>query len=293
MIYPLRLFAPQLKRRTLGSRLRGDMSVLMHANTLAGGRPDSVLGFERPSGGKWKEWDRYLLLRGRRAYHIGNICNTCEFFFERLDGANSSIPMEQLVAALDKGLVGVDGPESALVLEQLPPATYEALLLRSELQLTGPGQPGDYYSGEQIALWGVDAFWAMPHDPRTEYYRLGERDLGNGSRLYEFLIPMIPHAWLENKTLLRHRSSIEAGTTPTAVCLSVLDVKQPADWDNEPPVTQHYCLAHYMLDGHHKAFAAFSAARPLTLLSFLTNAEGVSGPDDRARVVQALTEAAA
>jgi len=57
---------------------------------------------------------------------------------------------------------------------------------------------------------------------------------------------------------------IAAGAMPTAVALSVLDVKGPAMCG-----VDHWCLAHYLLDGHHKVAAAASAGRPLTIITFL------------------------
>ena len=51
----------------------------------------SIIGFDTIGGGNWSEWDRYLTIAGKHAYHMGNICGTCQFFFERLNGANKSI----------------------------------------------------------------------------------------------------------------------------------------------------------------------------------------------------------
>ena len=37
------------------------------------------------------QWDRYLAIDGKKAFHLGNICGTCEFLFERMEGANQSV----------------------------------------------------------------------------------------------------------------------------------------------------------------------------------------------------------
>jgi len=41
-------------------------------------------------------------------------------------------------------------------------------------------------------------------------------------------------------------------------------------------VPEHWCLAHYLLDGHHKTRAASLVVKPITLLSFLATAESVA-----------------
>lgn len=112
--------------------------------------------------------------------------------------------------------------------------------------------------------------------------------LGPGSALYEFLVPFHPHGWLKNESLTRYGSCIERGIQPTAVAISILDVKQPADWDSSLAINKHYCLVHYLLDGHHKVYASAKAGRPITLLSFLAQAEGVACADERDTVLASL-----
>jgi hypothetical protein len=51
-------------------------------------------------------------------------------------------------------------------------------------------------------------------------------------------------------------------------------------WDGEPEVNEHWCLAHYLLDGHHKMFAASEAQKPLTLLSLLSLDESLASKDE-------------
>ena len=56
---------------------------------------------------------------------------------------------------------------------------------------------------------------------------------------------------------------LRAGETPTALAISVVDVRCPAGrfWD----VT----LLHFLLDGHHKMTAASDLNRPINVLSLL------------------------
>jgi hypothetical protein len=59
-------------------------------------------------GGQWAEWDLFITLEGKKAYHIGNVCGTCAFFFERLPGANDKLSAKVLSARLRRGLNEID-----------------------------------------------------------------------------------------------------------------------------------------------------------------------------------------
>ena len=41
-------------------------------------------------------------------------------------------------------------------------------------------------------------------------------------------------------------------------------------------MTEHWCLAHYVLDGHHKVLAAAEGGATVGLLSFLAVEQGIS-----------------
>jgi hypothetical protein len=260
------------------------------------GSPESALGFTRTGGGGWTEWDRFLTLDGKPAYHLGNICNTCEFFFERLDGATHSVTAECLAGDLAAGVPSMEAAWLQSVGRLLPVGEYVPFYTQAALRLVTPGKAGDYYAEEQIATWGVDAFWGLPHDPRTEYYRgrvvpLPPATFGNRA-VFEFVVPMFPHGWLDADRVAEYRAHTSP-EPPTALTLSVLDVKGPAMWDEPPAVAEHWCLAHYLLDGHHKVYAAASAGAPVGLLSFLAVGQSIAAPDDVLEVVRQLTARAA
>lgn len=77
---------------------------------------------------------------------------------------------------------------------------------------------------------------------------------------------------------------------PTAVSISVLDVKSPADWDEEKDITSHWCLAHYLIDGHHKVYAAAKDGKPLTLISFINVGHGVSSEEEIIDLLRVISE---
>ena len=150
--------------------------------------------------------------------------------------------------------------------------------------------PTDYFVKEQIDLWGVDGFWGLPHNPMTEYYRTEKVRLDKDAGLFHFGVPIYPHNWLKSETLDFYRNQVGSKVTPTAVSISVLDVKQPANWKDSPEFNTHYCFAHYLIDGHHKTYAAASSGSVCTMLSFVAHDKGISSDKDVEKVIKASLE---
>ena len=101
---------------------------------------------------------------------------------------------------------------------------------------------------------------------------------------------MFPHNWLDQKTLAEYEVSYSRNVMPTAVSISVLDVKEPVQWDGPKDIRSHWCLAHYLIDGHHKVYAAVEEKKPLTLISFLSVSEGVSSAEEIDELVAVLSD---
>jgi hypothetical protein len=238
--------------------------------------------------GTWPVWDRYLTIEGKRAYHIGNICGTCSFFFERLEGANQSISPSDLSNIFKEGLQNLNKALLTQVSKVLPIGHYQVSLLKINARRVKLGTQNDYFASEQVGLWGIDGFWNLTHDPKIEYYRGHSLPMGQGKQLFEFIIPMFPENWLHQDEVREYKEKLKVEKQPTALALSVLDVKQPADWDGEPAITEHYCLAHYLLDGHHKTHAASELNKPITMLSFLAIDESLASEKEIKQVVDVL-----
>jgi hypothetical protein len=279
------------------------MSVVLDRSEIEAKNAHSIISFETKGGGQWKIWDRYLFLEGRPAYHIGNICDTCAFFFEREEGANQKVSPGKVSNALRKGVRSLERELLEDVASILPNARYEVALLEFVPELITPGAPEDYFRREQIELWGIDAFWGLPHNPQTEYYRIGSQFLGEDiplgkkllppnvrrSHLFEFCVPIYPGSWLNKDTVESYRNKLLGGEGSTAIALSVLDVKQPANWYDDSKINEHWCLAHYLLDGHHKTYAAASVHKSITLLSFMDVSKGISRKEDVEFLFNALS----
>jgi hypothetical protein len=228
---------------------------------------------------------RLLVVDGEPAFELSFWCGTCPLLFRRLKTAQQKLSLEgvqeQLTGTLaapgDGGVIDAFG---AL----LPRGDYLPMLLRLEPRLVVPGQGGDYFSGEQVATWGLDQFWGLPEYPHTPYYRTFETAVDASAHLYEFVVPMVPPTWNVRERVEEYAELMGRGAAvPTAVAVSTLDVCEPAAGLGEDHC-RHWGLTHFLLDGHHKLEAAATAGQPVQLLSLLALNEGLAGAEDCARL---------
>lgn len=264
------------------------MSTLVAVGVATSTSTESRIAFTTEGGGSWPAWDRFITLDGKRAYRIGNICGTCEFFFERLEGANGKVSPAELTQRFRAGIAKLDENILHTVAAALPLGDYSTLLVKCLPKRVLPAAPGDYFREEQVALWGVDSFWGLPHYTKTEYYRTEPVRMTNARGLFEFIVPMVPKRWLHADAVNSYKTALSGGATPTALAISVLDIKQPADWEGDPEINAHWCLSHYLLDGHHKTLAASELGLPISILSFLAVEKGVSTREQIAEAIQLL-----
>jgi hypothetical protein len=267
------------------------MSKLIAVADATSNNTDSRIGFETEGGGDWPEWDRFITLDGKKAHYVGNICGTCSFVFERREGANDKLSPSELSESLRNGISNVDEAITHAAMRVLPTGAYKGMLLSSVPQLIVPSHKGDYFFEEQIELWGIDPFWGVPHYTRKEYYRGETSKMSQRRQLFEFIVPMFPKRYLSDKTIRSYETLLRHGAAPAALAVSVLDVKGPATWKGDPEITEHWCLAHYLLDGHHKLYAASQTSKPISLLSFLAVGKGISNTDQIAEVLSVLVKA--
>ncbi len=95
----------------------------------------------------------------------------------------------------------------------------------------------------------------------------GETD----GHLFEFVVPMVPPSWNDPARVDLHRERLRESSRPTAVALSLLDVCQPATLRGpESGYFAHWCLTHFLLDGHHKLQAAGEEGRAMRILAIVS-----------------------
>lgn len=268
-----------------------EMSRLIQALDSVSISTDSPIGFATQGSESLPVWDRFITLDGKKAHYLGNVCGTCEFIFERHEGANSKVSPESLSGLFRSGISDINDAIKDAVMALLPAGDYKMLLLSCVPRLITPSKAGDYFFEEQVELWGIDPFWGVPHYTKNEYYRTEVLKVPEHGGLFEFIVPMFPGRYLDTKTIESYKASLSRRPSPTAFAISVLDVKQPAEWDGNPEIHEHWCLAHYLLDGHHKMYAAAQYGKPISLLSCLAIKKGVSGPNEIAKVISILEKA--
>lgn len=246
----------------------------------------SILGFETTGGSNWPVWDRFLTVHGKKTYHIGNICGTCRFFFEELGGISraktDNVTITTLVQAMTQGLLSIEPSFLEGISPIIPNGEYVVSLIQTKPRLVTPGYDEDYFAHENVWQWGLET-WDLPHYPKIKYYRGIDQQLSEKAEFFEFIVPLYPHRWLNKERIAEFQTMISGGTVPTAICLSVLDVKQA--WNRD---VGHSCLTHYLVDGHHKVMAANLERKPITLLAFIAVKEGISTRADIDRVLSVI-----
>ncbi len=254
------------------------MPYLLDQTTRDVAQSQSPLAFLNTGDGDFEVWDRYLTVNGKQAYYLGNVCGTCSFLFERMEGAEAGIDVGELTTQLAVGLDCLPEEVVDTLAQLLPPSGYIVALLKLKPQLVQLHGDSDYFAVEQVENeGGLDYFWGLPHYPKVPYYRVDGRSrvkVSNGSstgEAFDFIIPMFPETFLNSERTSFFERAFKDGRTPTAVTLSLLDVKGPAATGKD-----HWCLAHYVIDGHHKIAAAARAERELTILAFIAVEHGIS-----------------
>ncbi len=139
---------------------------VLEQKLMNAGSATSRLSFETDLGSA-QIGHRYMLLDGKRAYNLGINCQTCSTLFQRLPGANQSLKIARAAEALRNVVNSLDEEVVSIVALGLPEDEYLGALTEASLLLVQPGDLNDYFSVEQKALWGEDAFWCLPHDPRV------------------------------------------------------------------------------------------------------------------------------
>lgn len=223
---------------------------------------------------------RLLLLDDRPAFELSLWCGTCPYLFERLEGANDKVALPALADRLSKGLDAIDDDVVRTYGSLLADGEVLPLLLEVQPRLQRPVEAGDYFAEEQVATWGIDAFWGLPENPHTPYYRTFETPVAQDAHLYEAVVPMVPPTMNQRATVDAHAERLAASSRPTAVAFSTLDICAPAVDSDGTDWYHHWGLTHFLLDGHHKVQAAAESARPLRLLALVSIDGSLAARDD-------------
>lgn len=228
---------------------------------------------------------RLMWLGDKAAFELTYWCGTCPITFERLEGANGTLSVAELEGKLRDGLAGIDPEVLTAFSELLPAGSYLPLLLRVSPRLIYPVGQDDYFAHEQVMTWGVDAFWGLPENPRTPYYRTFQTRVTDEAHLFEFVVPMVPPTWNDRARVKEYVQRLGTTSRPTVVAVSTLDISQPAVSEPAGDYYEHWALTHFVLDGHHKLEAAATAGTELQLLALVSVEGSLAKESDVARLV--------
>ncbi|WP_336671997.1 hypothetical protein [Tsukamurella sp. USMM236] len=234
---------------------------------------------------------RQLFIEGTPSFELSYWCGTCPFLFERKTiGYNISAEREPLLS-LEVGLDLADDEVITTFARLLPEGEYLPLLIEVAPESVAPYDDRDYFTREQLATWGIDRAWGLPQNPLTPYYRTFETEVGPDAHLFEFVVPMVPPTWNDQKRVQHYADLLDAGTTPTAVSLSILDRQAPAVSEPGADWYEHWAVTHFLLDGHHKFEAAARVGAPLRLLALVNIDESLAGAEAVAALPDLLRRA--
>src|SRR6266568_3655898 len=121
------------------------MQRILERMELRTGCSTSRISLVTQGGGAWPVWDRYLAVDGKRAYHLGNICPTCAYLFQRLDGATTSVEVKNTAEALRAGVADLSDRVVSQIGKELPEDEYIISLADTYLTLVRPGEKDDFY----------------------------------------------------------------------------------------------------------------------------------------------------
>ncbi len=259
------------------------MARLLDSKNMHSKGSNSPLEFVLQNVDGMPRWNRALSINGEATFHLGNVCDTCAFFFERLSETNNRLEVGELRQSLENGMTEITASVSETVIQLMPVSDYTVALLKIKPEQAIAGGTSDYFASEdrQFEEYIVDEGNIDLHDPKADYYRVGGRSeivmpssFGT-AKGFEFLIPITSKRELNSVRIDHFVEALSNGGLPTAIAVSLLDVKGPSVNDRT-----HWCLAHYILDGHHKVAAAEQSSKEITLLAFIAHDHGVSSTED-------------
>jgi hypothetical protein len=255
------------------------------------------ISFGTTGTSSWPAWDRFLLIDGRQAFWLGNICETCAFLFEKREHASRTFSSTLSAGEISERLRASRDVMSVEFLktigEVLPQGCYRVILRSVRPTLVMPCDDRDYFRVEHRELFGVDSYYGVPHSPRTPYYRCpGFHVASPESPLFEFIVPLHQPGTLDPDCVERYQA-LQTAEAPTALAVGVLDVKGPANPANTRGVVEHWCLVNYLLDGHHKLQAAACSGGSLQLLTFLSEEASCASAESIDRLLEEISDHAA
>lgn len=226
----------------------------------------SLLSFSFEGSGSWPEWYRFLTWDKQQLIKIGNICETCGFFFEHInEDKKPRYPLSDVRPELQDGLTDINYGIKAFS-RLVPKGNYMAMHMQLEPKSVRDGQVSNYFKDEYATTW--NDFSSPSND---DYYRCESLAIAPKEKVFEFVIPFQTRESLNEERVEFYKQLLSQGQRPTAIAIGVLDVNVSEEYHEEPQsLSTHWSFANYVLDGHHKLEAAAQTGTPISMLTFLS-----------------------
>jgi len=250
----------------------GFKSKILARSTLTVENSMPVIKFVRPAARNYPNdgWDRYLFIHDKPAFYLGTVCETCNFMFRKVPGDFSIEKAERISQKLNQGLSAIDDEVLCGVSQFLQSGDYETFLIELLPMLVQPETDDDFFNHKIYVDFGDDDYKSV----YSEYYRTEASVVDDDKPVFQFVVPMFDHKTLNHEQVNAYRKSISGGQKPTALAVSILDTKWVCDFDDYDDLVEYpICMPHFLLDGHHKIYAAALEKCSITVLSFVSKAE--------------------
>jgi hypothetical protein len=255
--------------------------------------PNSRISFEKTGGGSWEVWDRYISIDKQKLYHIGNVCDTCAFFFLKQEQSlDIDFNKDILIESLNTGKLEIKIETIEKLSKIVPNGSYLVLKTIIKPDIVTKESRNNYFTNEQRETWrDYDEEPLKPNADFKNYYRedlvdFGKMEYKHKDAFFNFFIPLYDVKSLNQTRVDFYKGQILGGKSPYAVSLGILDVKTSEEYpikDGEeviPEFGTHWCLANYIIDGHHKIKAASDLNKEIELITFISRDESWKLIDD-------------
>jgi hypothetical protein len=217
--------------------------------------PQPILQFEIEPEPITSTSTRYLAVQGQRVYDLSIVCGTCAFIYSRVK-ETTSLPPNDLSFLLRDGLKSIDSLVIEMVKEILPSGNYAIGLITIQPVYISPQKVHD------------PAGWVGYGEVQAPFYQCGQEKVDDHGEIRQAIVPLFSPKSLKKDTVEKYKKSLQQGSTPTALAISIAEGKHTMMGSGyEAP--DCISLMHFLIDGHHKVYAASQTGKPITLLSFL------------------------
>lgn len=223
----------------------------------------SPIGFSSP------HWRRLLTIKDIPLFEIGAPCETCVYYFKRLPGnENVNIELAQaLSSTLNAGITHLTNEIVDAAATMIPDGDYDVILTHIKPLLCQPGDEHDFFSGPLTQ--NLLHFKEDKPDPQTAYYLVRKRihiRSDSPELNCEFIVPTQDLTTLDPEHISYYRTQFSNGYRPTVLAIGLIETKWPYRDDLYYGLN---FLTHYVIDGHHKLYAAALEQKEITMLSFI------------------------